>query len=328
MAHIEFHNKSSFRLVIQLKNGKRRYIGLRTDDWDSAVRIAVTYHKAELKGQSLSEVFWRGYLLFRNELSETTVDSYMLYWKKFMKRFGSRTPIENIKREDIVAWKKELKKTMNETSVSITLRSIQSIYSHLFRWKIIDHNIWKDLKGIIPKPRQRDEYLSEDECIKLINTAGDNQLNQGYIKLLLRTGMRRGELYNLKWSDIREHYIVLRGKTGERKFPLWPGVKEALDQIWRNIPEKRRGEWVYVNSHNYTKPSKPDYIGRMVKHYILKAGLSKTLTLHSLRHTFGTNMVRLIGIRKVQKLMGHSRIETTCRYENEGVTEIKEVKYI
>ena len=327
MAHIEFHNKTFYRLVIQTENGRRRYIGLKTDDWNTAVRIAVTYHKADLHGRSLAELFWKVYMLFRNELASTTVESYILYWGKFMKRFGAKTTIDKVRKVDFVAWKEELFRTMNETSVSITLRSIQAIYARLYRWKIITDNPMKDLKGIIPKPRHRDDYLSEDECIRLINAAEDDQLNQGYIKLLLRTGMRRSEIYNLRWSDIREHYLLLNGKTGARKFPLWPSVKDALEQIRRNIPEKRRDVWVYVNKHNYSKPSKPDYIGRMVKYYLNKAGLRKTLTLHSLRHTFGTNMVRLIGIRRVQKLMGHSRIETTCRYENEGITDIEETRY-
>lgn len=328
MAHVEFHNKKSYRLVIPKENGKKRYIGLKTDDWNTAIRIAITYHRAELKGKSLAEVFWNGYMLFRNELAETTVDSYILYWGKLMDRFGAKTPIEKIGPKDFVVWKEELSGRMNETSVSITLRSIQAVYAHLNRWGIIAYNPWKELKGIIPKSKNREDYLSEDECIMLINAASDNLLNQGYIKLLLRTGMRRGELYNLQWSDIKENYIALKGKSGVRKFPLWPGVKEALIQIKNNIPSEKRTNWVYVNSHNYQKPAKPDYIGRMVKTYLKKAGLRDTLSLHSLRHTFGTNMVRLIGIRRVQKLMGHSRIETTCRYENEGILEIEESRYI
>lgn len=75
----------------------------------------------------------------------------------------------------------------------------------------------------------------------------------------------------------------------------------------------------------FDHPYEPSYIGRIVTKYTRKAGF-EGISVHALRHSFGTLMVPKIGIRAVQKLLGHKKLETTCRYENAAVTEIEEVK--
>lgn len=322
MAHLEM-NQKYYRLVY-FNSGKRIRIPLNTDDWHTAVYRTYFYHNTILEGKTASEVFFQIFPILEARLKENTQKSYLLYWKKFASRF-SKVDISKITARDLCIWKNELMNQVGITSVSITLRSVQSVFSLFYKHKIISYNPFHDLDRFIPKPAHRSDYLKSDECTQLLLAAQDNLLAQGYLKLLLTTGMRRGELYNLKWVDIGDLFMFLEGKTGKRKFPLWTQVKESLDQIKANTPVEN--EYVMVTLEDYSHPFEPSYIGRIVRRYVKKAGLRSSISTHSLRHTFGTHMVRLIGIRHTQKLMGHSRIETTCRYENECVTEIEEVMY-
>ncbi len=66
------------------------------------------------------------------------------------------------------------------------------------------------------------------------------------------------------------------------------------------------------------------YLTKVIKKAITKLGLNKDLRLHSIRHTFGTEMVRLHGVHIAQKLLDHSEINTTMRYVDIRKKELKE----
>jgi integrase len=319
MAHLELH-QTKYRLIYKLE-GKRRRIPLGTDDWYWAVARAHHLHHITLDGRSAAEVFFQILPVLEEQVAVTTLETYRIHWQKLANRFG-RTDVSQITPTTLAGWKKELMENYSETTVRMTLNSIQAVFSVLKRLQVVKASPFDTLKNFLPKAKLRTEYLKPNECLKLIEAANRDPLAQLYIKLLLATGIRRGELYNLKWSDINEH-IALRGKTGERRFPLWSHVRQILNEIRKLQP---LGAEYVLTTKDFDHPFEPNYIGNMVSKYAKKAGF-KGISTHALRHTFGTNMVPRVGIRAVQKLMGHSRIETTCRYENASVLDIEEIKY-
>lgn len=132
------------------------------------------------------------------------------------------------------------------------------------------------------------------------------------VMTLLLTGMRRGELFNLKWKDVRfstNHVTATYTKNGKsRNIPIHPTLKKAL-KAWR--PE-------LASEDCYVFPSSSG--GRMTD---IKTAFNKLIDdakisdfrLHDLRHTFASNLVmRGVPLNTVRELPGHSDIKMTLRY--------------
>ena len=136
------------------------------------------------------------------------------------------------------------------------------------------------------------------------------------VKFGVLTGARLGEIMNLKWSNYdaqkkevtivsSEHYRVKGGKM--RILPLSPDAAFILDKKTRN------SEWVFVNERGEKYTS--DYVSKLFKAYVRKAGLSEDFHFHSTRHTFCTwageaNMPSHV----LKAYAGHSSIRTTEGY--------------
>ncbi|MBR1619202.1 site-specific integrase [bacterium] len=136
------------------------------------------------------------------------------------------------------------------------------------------------------------------------------------VTMALQTGMRRGEIFNLKWANIKNGYIeLLETKSGKmRTIP----ISSTLDNVLKNIP--RKSIYVFINP----KTNKP-YIDvkKSWKNVLDKAKISN-FRFHDLRHTVATRMVEKgIDLLVVRDILGHSLISTTMRYAH-PVTERKQ----
>ena len=135
------------------------------------------------------------------------------------------------------------------------------------------------------------------------------------ILLLLYTGMRVGEVLNLKWENIGEDRIVLkRTETKQKKekiIPLTDGVRDILESLKEHkkrdgyvIPLQRKGKEIQT-------------VGAISK--IREYSGVRDFIFHNLRHTASAIMVsealgRGVGLADVMKILGHSQVETTMRY--------------
>ena len=148
--------------------------------------------------------------------------------------------------------------------------------------------------------------LGKEEIDKLINASS------GFLRVLiitaLNTGMRKGELLNLRWADIdlNEDYIYIKQTKSNvpRKVPMNSIAKNALAGM------KKEGEFIFPRTKNGRTAS----IFYMFKAACRKAGISD-LRFHDLRHTAATLMVMGgIDIVTVSQILGHSSISMTMRY--------------
>ena len=118
------------------------------------------------------------------------------------------------------------------------------------------------------------------------------------------TGMRRGELANLKAGDIHEGILVIKSGKGkkDRPIPLLPDVSLRLKEFTK---DKAPDEKVF----KLTGPS----IGNKIRLFSKKAGVN--IHTHSLRHKFATDLLgEGANVRQVQALMGHNNLSTTEVY--------------
>ncbi len=155
------------------------------------------------------------------------------------------------------------------------------------------------------------------EDIGLLLDAIDNVRNRALLLLLLRTGMRIGELLEVRVSD-----IILQ----ERKILLYIGEKnligrtvyfsEDAEQALRHWLRTRKADKEYLFYGTTREQLCYAAAWKVMKHTMKRAGLSqKKYSLHHLRHTFATEMLNSgMRIEVLQQILGHKSIEQTMRY--------------
>ncbi len=178
-----------------------------------------------------------------------------------------------------------------------------------------------------PKRRQHDELIQRRD--------------KAMLELLFSTGLRVAELSSLQIDSInlKRDDFSIRGKGGKLRIVFLSdraksAIKQYLDLRADVSPYLFvRHDGAYANAPAGTLPRNDDEkpltsrsIERMVSRYSRLAGITKHITPHSLRHSFGTDLLRGgADIRAVQTLLGHSSITTTQMYTHVTDTHLKEV---
>lgn len=156
--------------------------------------------------------------------------------------------------------------------------------------------------------------------------------DQAILELLFSTGLRVSELCALNRDSInfRSGEFAVRGKGDKVRLVF---LSETAKTALKNYLEKRQDVDEALFIRNTKNPSKSDNlrltsrsVERLIKHYAAKAGLSKKVTPHTLRHSFATDLLMNgADIRSVQALLGHSNITTTQIYTHITDKQLREV---
>ena len=147
---------------------------------------------------------------------------------------------------------------------------------------------------------------------------GIMRLAERIVRLLLLTGMRAGEVLNLKWSAVRGDRIVLeRTETKQRREKVIP-ISDALRSVLSML--ERRDEYVLPLRRRGGRPMAAAYCDNLIRTVRVKAGIPDFI-LHGLRHTASTIMVsealgRGVGLADIMAILGHSQVQTTLRYQH------------
>ena len=180
--------------------------------------------------------------------------------------------------------------------------------------------------------RKIPEVLSQIEQEKLLSQFNVRyvtpQRNKTMIFVLLNSGLRLAEVTCLKWEHINlmtGQLKVVQGK-GKKDRILWLN-EETLDMLkaWKERQFKEYGKQELVYPTRTGKKNDGKAVRKMISIYCKKAGISKKITTHTLRHTFATDLLRVTkNIRLVQKALGHSQISTTQIYTHIVDEELEE----
>jgi len=233
----------------------------------------------------------------------------------FFKETG-KAGLEELGREDLEAFvEHEQDRGMKPTTVSTRWATLRAFLYHLIREGVVDREVVG--RGIqIKVPDTLPKAIPPDDVKRLLSVLDDVR-NRAIILVLLRTGMRIGELLNTRVVDVH---------LKERKIEIPQGEKNAIGRVvylsedaraaltaWLNDREEQRRYVFYTvrsNKMHYTTARV------MFKRYLAKAGLrDKRYTVHQLRHTFASEMLNAgMRLECLQQILGHSRIEVTRRY--------------
>ena len=232
----------------------------------------------------------------------------------------------------------EGKDTLAVSTILHHHRLISSMLSTAVKWQLIFSNPCS--RVVLPKNKRKEAvYLDEDQAAQLLQALeGESLQHQVIVKMLLYTGMRRGELCGLEWKDIdferavisvRRSSLYLFGKgvfedetkneTSERCMKVSDDVIAML-RIWRAEQAKERlrlGDQWQDNDRLFTAwngaPIRPDVITAWFHKFVTKNGLPP-IHVHSLRHTNATLLIAAgTNLTTVAARLGHANTTTTSK---------------
>ncbi len=176
-------------------------------------------------------------------------------------------------------------------------------------------------RDFLPYPQDRRRLptvLSREEVSRLINAAG-TLFRRTLLMTLYGTGMRRAELAHLKVSDIDSQRMIIRvvaGKGGkDRDLPLSPALLEILREYWRWRKPRLYLFPTRTCRRRLDQPISDKTVWIACSEAARRAGISKRVTPHTLRHSWATHLLEAgTDLRTIQVLLGHGDLETTAQY--------------
>lgn len=293
--------------------GKRVHRSCKTNDLEQAKKIETTLRKEVIDGvygfKNRKSIIFKQISQSFLDYSKSHKKSYQddVYWcKKFDSFFGSMI-VQNIKPSDIEGYiSKRLRENVKNSTINREFDSLRKMFQLAVNDKIISENPCSFVKKLRVDNIQV-RYLTKQEEKALFTAIGDHWIKD-VVLMALHTGMRKGEIQNLKWSNIdfkKKIIHVLQTKSGKaRNIPLSKKLEKSLMEL------KRQGEYVFTNPDTKTKYE--DF--RQFEDFVEKAEIVK-FRFHDLRHTFATRLVeKKADLVVVSTLLGHRNIQTTMRY--------------
>lgn len=278
---------------------------------------------------------YRRYLKLEKGYSVNTLDAYMRDLDKLVCYLAAeQVHVTEVKLEQLEHFAASI------SDLGIGPRSLARILSgvrQFYRFLVLDGYMEDDPTELLESPKQPNhlpEVLSTAE-VDLLEQAIDlskweGHRNRAIIEVLFSCGLRVSELINLKLSNlyVDEQFVRVMGKgSKERLVPISPRALEELNYWFsmRNEMSIKPGEedYVFLNrrGHHLTRTM----ILIMIKRYAVEAGIKKTISPHTLRHSFATSLLEGgADLRAIQAMLGHESIGTTEIYTHIDTSTLRQ----
>jgi integrase/recombinase XerD len=266
------------------------------------------------------------YLVLEKGLSGRTIESYahdLSRYFEFLKGNGIDT-IEDADTPVIIKHLMELRNTgLGQRSRARHLVTLRGFYKFLIQEALIQHDPVRSVafpKFMLKLP----DTLTVEEVDRLIH-APDTKTPRGtrdaaMIELLYAAGLRVSELVMLKLQDVNLEagFVRVFGKgSRERVVPIGSYARAKIDTYIREsrpqLLKKTASRYLFVARAG--KPMTRQGFWKLLKQYVTKAGIRKTITPHTLRHSFASHLLEGgADLRAIQEMLGHVDISTTQIY--------------
>lgn len=272
---------------------------------------------------------------------KSTVGDVRTHLRHWLRPYFANTPVEAIERDQVKALVLLMLDGERPSGIDRTKplapKSIQNIIGNLsamLRWA--EREGWRrgnPAEGLdLPKPQLTDEirWLEPDEVRLLAAHAYDSpyqHLDRALYVVAAMTGLRQGELVELRWRDVdwtagairvrrsfsRNELGTPKSRRSVRSVPMADDVAAVLEDLSRQVPDGP-DELVFPSPITGGHLAAAQMLRRM-RRALRAAGLDERHVFHDLRHTFGTQMAAQgVPMRMLQEWMGHRDIATTQRY--------------
>jgi site-specific recombinase XerD len=260
--------------------------------------------------------------LQRRNYSQTTVNTYLKVVEDFARHFGR--PPDKLGKEQLRAYQVHL---LQERKLGVRTVGLHTAALRFFFCKTLKRMYPVEEVPYPRAPRRLPIILTREEATRLIDSAS-NLFHRAMLITMYSTGMRRAELCRLKVEDIDSTRMLIhirQGKGGkDRDVPLSPKTLETLREYWRWMKPKTYLFPGTVNGSRADKPITPKVLWEACREAAQRAGITKAVRPHLLRHSFATHLVEGgADLPTVQALLGHTDLKPTSIYLHLSERHIK-----
>tara|TARA_R110000850_G_scaffold277086_1_gene422276 strand:+ start:2678 stop:3574 length:897 start_codon:yes stop_codon:yes gene_type:complete len=281
---------------------------------------------------------YQHYLRIERGLSENSITNYSLDVKKLVKWLDEHnmavSPLE-IQEKEIQEFVYHIAKVVNPRSQSRIISGLKGFFNYLI---FEDYRKTNPLELIeLPKTsRKLPDTLSQEEINLLINSidlsTAQGERNRAMLETLYGCGLRVSELINLKISDLyfQEGFIQVTGKGNKQRFvPIAPVTIKYIniykDEIRSHLDIANEFKDTLFLNRRGRKLTRA-MIFTIIKNLAETAGVSKTISPHTFRHSFATHLLENgADLRAIQQMLGHESITTTEIYMHVDRKHLSEV---
>lgn len=281
---------------------------------------------------------YQNYLRLERGLSENSIINYSLDVKKLIRWLESNemeiSPI-SIAEETLQQFIYEIAKKVNPRSQSRLISGLKGFFNYLI---FEDYRKTNPLE-LIESPklgRKLPDTLAVEEIDALISAidlgSKQGERNRAILETLYGCGLRVSELTSLKISDLYfdEGFIKVTGKGDKQRLvPIGPTTEKYINIYRKEIRVHQEidplaKDTVFLNRRG--KPLTRAMIFTIVKRLAEKAGIRKTISPHTFRHSFATHLLENgADLRAIQQMLGHESITTTEIYTHIDRKHLAEV---
>lgn len=278
-----------------------------------------------MKNEALFEQY-RRYLKLEKSLSANTVEAYLADLEKLAAYLDVEgVDLLEVKEENLHHFIAGLHDVgIHPRSQARILSGIRSFY----RFLLLEDYIESDPTVLIESPKiglHLPDVLTTEEIDAIIDSVdlekAEGQRDRAILETLYSCGLRVSELCNLKFSDLflSEGFIRVTGKGNKQRLvPISPRAIDELELYFQQrgdlTPKRGHEDYVFLSFRRHTKLSRIT-VFHIVKVQTDAAGISKTVSPHTFRHSFATHLLEGGGnLRAIQCMLGHESVATTEIY--------------
>ena len=279
------------------------------------------------------------YLRLEQSLSDNTINAYchdIELFRQHLEGTGESLSVTDITHHDIENFLADLYDLgITASSQARILSGLKSFYRYLIQEKICT----EDPTLLVSFPslgRHIPEVLSYEEIVSMLDTIDLSQQfghrNKAIIEVMYGCGLRVSEVISLNISDIytKDEFIRIIGKGDkERLVPIGKKTLKELilytrgERLHQDIKPKFTDK-VFISARGTSLTRQSVFL--LVKNLAEKAGIKKTISPHTLRHSFATHLLEGgADLRAVQQMLGHSSISTTEIYTHVSDEYLRQV---
>jgi integrase/recombinase XerD len=313
--------------------GKKKRISTGESKKSEALRFVSEFQESREKQQQfnyilLSELIQK----YKDHLSANFSKKYLatvtIHLRRFLERIGD-IDIRDLRMNDIELFLSGIAGESKVKSKKYYV-SLNSLFNKAVQWEYLSTN--PAAKIIPPKiPKNNPLFIDEAELQQIISKESNQDLKHIYL-VLFHTGMRLGELVNLKWNQVSFNEKLIRlTNTGdfttkgkkERIIPINENLIKVFTEIYPKVIDINQLNYVFnKNGMKYSG----DYISKSFKKIILGCkNIDHSIHLHSLRHSFATYLVKKgVSLYVIKELLGHQEYKTTQIYSHLTVDSLRD----
>ncbi|MDD3557033.1 MAG: site-specific integrase [Melioribacteraceae bacterium] len=327
--------KSPYYQIIFERDGKRTTKSTKTKIKSEALKFLSNFEKKINEKKKIETVSLKDFREhYLNYLSGTHSQNYQRAVRTSFRellKFCGNIDLNKISIVSIDTFISKVYERAPQSSLTY-YRILKAAFNKALNWDLIESNPLMKIRA--PKiKRNLPIFISQTELNIILDFVSEDYLKNLYL-FAFHTGLRAGEIVNLKWSSVslkkriitlhqsnsyttkskKERVIPINSKLYNILYSIFP-IEKEINSILGNAENLKLPDYVFCRIKGVKLGT--DFISKKFKKAIRKAGMNDKIHLHTLRHSFASNLVqRGVSLYTIKELLGHSDYRTSQIYSH------------